>query len=73
MPVKGGAGPPLTVRKDWSCVLMYSMGHVQQHSTAPATQPAAREIDVVFFLGAAIAQNRRMGGSSKCSSTLQRR
>ena len=51
MPVKGGGGPPLTVRNVWSCVLRYSMGQVQQHSIAPPTPPALRAIQVFFWAG----------------------
>mmetsp|Transcript_28947 Transcript_28947/g.93321 ORF Transcript_28947/g.93321 Transcript_28947/m.93321 type:complete len:80 (-) Transcript_28947:29-268(-) len=55
MDVKGGGGPPWTFRKVWSCVFMYSIGHVQQHSTAPAMHPAVNEIRGSFDIALALS------------------
>lgn len=69
IPLYGGGLPPLTLLISWSCVLMYSIGHVQHASIAPAIPPLASESPVSFFLAGAIdpRQGRRsfaMDGNS---------
>jgi len=61
IPLYGGGLPPLTLLISWSCVLMYSIGHVQHASIAPAIQPLASESPVSFFLTGAMdpRQGRR--------------
>ena len=61
IPLYGGGLPPLTLLISWSCVLMYSIGHVQHASIAPAIPPLASESPVSFFLAGAIdpRQGRR--------------